>query len=130
MHSIARYKTSSSLGALRRARVVAGRSIAAVTALPVEPPSAEPDPLDPDRILRALPVAERETFLTGYRQELEAARDPAGWRELRRFLRLWAFRAIAVAQPGYYEARERARVGDDAGGMLLDDAIAAIRTDR
>jgi hypothetical protein len=35
--------------------------------------------------------------------------------------------AVAVAQPGNHEARERARPGDDAGGMLLGDAIAAIR---
>lgn len=101
-----------------------------VTALPAEPPSAEPDPLDPERILRALPERERETFLAQYRLELDGARDPAGWQQLRRFLRLWAFRAIAVAQPGYYEARERARAGDATGGVLLDDAIAAIRAGR
>jgi hypothetical protein len=101
-----------------------------VTALPVGPPSAEPDPLDPDRILRALPAYEREAFLAGYRRELDSARDPAGWQELRRFLRLWAFRAIAMAQPGYYEARESARAGDGAGGMLLDDAIADVRAAR
>lgn len=101
-----------------------------VSALPVDPPPAEPDPLDPERILRALPASEREAFLAGYRRELEAARDPAGWAELRRFLRLWAFRVIAMAQPGYFEARERARAGDDTGGMLLDDAIAAIRAGR
>jgi len=98
-----------------------------VSALPVEPPPAEPDPLDPDRILRALPAAEREAFLAGYRRELEAARDPAGWGELRRFLRLWAFRAIAMAQPGYFEAREAARNGSSRGGLLLDDAIRMLR---
>lgn len=98
-----------------------------MTALPVEPPPAEPDPLDPDRILRALPAAERDTFLAGYRRELEAARDPAGWRELRRFLRLWTFRVIAMAQPGYFEAREAARSGSSRGGLLLDDAIAMLR---
>jgi hypothetical protein len=31
-------------------------------------------------------------------------------------------RAIAIREPGYYEARDRARVGT-RGGMLLDDAI-------
>jgi hypothetical protein len=98
-----------------------------VSALPVEPPSAEPDPLDPARILRALPDQERETFLAGYRRELDTARDPDGWRELRRFLRLWAFRAIAMAQPGYFEAREAARSGSSRGGLLLDDAMGMLR---
>jgi hypothetical protein len=49
-----------------------------------------------------------------------------GWPELRRFLRLWAWRAIAVAEPGYYEARERARAGT-GGGMLLEDALRQYR---
>jgi hypothetical protein len=44
-----------------------------------------------------------------YRHALDEARDPAGWPDLQRFLRLWATRAFAVAQPGYYEAREAAR---------------------
>jgi len=51
---------------------------------------------------------------------------PAGWPELRRFLRLWAWRAIAVAEPGYYEDRERARAGT-GGGMLLEDALRQYR---
>src|ERR1035438_5880016 len=53
-------------------------------------------------------------------------RDPAGWPELRRFLRLWSFRAIAVNQPGYYEAWEQANAGA-GGGMLLEDAIKLYR---
>jgi len=104
----------------------ARRSMSAVTALPVEPP-AEPDPLDPDRILRALPAAERGTFLAGYRRELEAARDPAGWQDLRRFLRLWAFRVLAMAQPGYFEAREAAGNGTSRGGLPLDGAMRMLR---
>ena len=55
-----------------------------------------------------------------------SAHDPAGWPELRRFLRLWAWRAIAVAEPGYYEARDRARAGT-GGGMLLEDALRQYR---
>jgi hypothetical protein len=39
-----------------------------------------PDPLDPERILRALPEQERAEFLSAYQLELEAARDPAHWR--------------------------------------------------
>jgi hypothetical protein len=53
---------------------------------------------------------------------VDGAHDPAGWKHLRRFLRLWAMRAAAVAQPGYYEARDLARAGT-GGGMLLDDAL-------
>jgi len=96
-----------------------------VTAVPVEPPQHQ-DPLDPERILRALPDRERETFLAEYQRAMDEARDPAGWPELRRFLRLWALRAIAVAEPGYYEARERARAGT-GGGMLLEDALRQYR---
>ncbi len=96
-----------------------------MTALPVEPPQHE-DPLDPERILRALPDRERETFLAQYQRAMDEARDPAGWPELRRFLRLWAMRAIAVAEPGYYEATERARAGTGAG-MLLEDALRQYR---
>jgi hypothetical protein len=97
-----------------------------MTALPVEP---QEDPLDPERILRALPERERETFLTQYRRAVDDAHDPAGWKQLRRFLRLWAMRAIAVAQPGYYEARDRTRRGAP-GGMLLDEALRQHRTGR
>ncbi len=35
-------------------------------------------------------------------------------------------RAVAVAEPGYYEARDAARSGT-GGGMLLADAIARRR---
>lgn len=92
-----------------------------MTALPADPPQQE-DPLDPERILRSLPERERETFLAEYRRALGEAQDPACWPELRRFLRLWAWRAVAVAEPGYYEARDRARAGT-GGGMLLEDAL-------
>lgn len=65
-------------------------------------------------------------FLVQYRRALDDARDPSGWKNLRRFLRLWAWRAVAVAEPGYYEAREHARTGT-GGGMLLEDAIRQYR---
>ena len=96
-------------------------------ALPTDP--EHEDLLSPERILRALPERERETFLAEYRLALDEARDPAGWSELQRFLRLWAFHAIAVAQPGYSEAREAARNGT-GGGMLLEDAIRLYRSGR
>jgi hypothetical protein len=95
-----------------------------MAALPTDP--EHEDLLSPERILRALPERERETFLVEYRHALDEARDPAGWPDLQRFLRLWAMRAIAVAQPGYYEAREAARTGT-GGGMLLEDAIRQYR---
>lgn len=95
-----------------------------MTALAAEPPRE--DPLDPERILRALPDRERETFLAQYRRAVDGARDPVGWPQLRRFLRLWAMRAIAVAEPGYYEARDQARTGA-GGGLPLADAIARYR---
>lgn len=95
-----------------------------MAALPTDP--EHEDLPSPERILRALPEGERETFLAEYRHALDEARDPAGWPDLQRFLRLWAMRAIAVAQPGYYEAREAARTGT-GGGMLLEDAIRQYR---
>jgi len=58
---------------------------------------------------------------------VDGAHDPAGWKHLKRFLRLWAGRAIAANRPGFYEARDRALAGT-GGGMLLDDAIRRYRT--
>jgi hypothetical protein len=98
-----------------------------VSALPIDP-SPHDDPLDPERILHALPEQERETFLVQYQGAVNDARDPAGWKYLRRFLRLWALRAVAVQQPGYYEARDAARHGG-GGGMLLEQALQRYRED-
>ena len=95
-----------------------------MSALPVDPPQQQEDPFDPERILRSLPDREREMFLAEYRLALDHARDPVGWPELLRFLRLWSFRAIAVNQPGYCEAWEQVSAG---GGMLLEDAIKLYR---
>src|ERR1700719_998865 len=96
-----------------------------MSALPVDPPQQE-DPLDPGRMPRALPDRAREAFLAEYRRAVDGAHDPVGWPELRRFLRLWAWRAIAVAEPGYYEAREHARAGT-GGGRLLEGACRQCR---
>jgi len=98
-----------------------------MTALPVDPEGE--DSLDPERILRVLPEGERATFLIQYQRAVDTAREPAGWKDLQRFLRLWALRAIAVAQPGYYEAWEATRTGT-GGGMLLEDAIRQHRASR
>jgi hypothetical protein len=96
-----------------------------VSALPIDPSPRE-DPFDPEQILQALPEQERETFLTEYRLAVRDAQEPAGWKYLRRFLRLWAMRAVAVDQPGYYEARESARTGA-GGGMALEEALRRYR---
>ena len=85
-------------------------------------PIREQDPLDPERILAELPGDERGFFLSQYQEHVEAARDPAGYRELRRLLRLWRFHADATKEPGYREAREAARNGT-GGGMLLEDYL-------
>jgi len=52
-----------------------------------------------------------------------------GWKDLRRLLRLWSLRAVAVSQPGFYESRDAARAAP-GGGMLLDDAIRQSREAR
>jgi hypothetical protein len=90
-----------------------------MTALPADPQQHQ-DPLDPERILRELPERERENFLSQYREALDGARDPAGWKHLRRVLRLWSWMVVASSQPGHYEAREQALAGTGEG-MLLED---------
>lgn len=96
-----------------------------VSAMPADLP--QESQIDPERILRVLPERERATFLDEYERAVNEARDPAGWKHLNRFLRLWAMRAIAVSEPDYYQARDRARAGD-GDGMLLDDAVRARRS--
>lgn len=85
------------------------------------------DPLDPQRILRELPDRERGNFLAAYREALDGARDPAGWGQLRRVLRLWSGMVIAANRPGFYEAQEAALSGT-GGGMLLEDYIRMRRS--
>jgi hypothetical protein len=89
-------------------------------------PAEREDPLDPQRILDQLPADERGFFLDQYRDAVENARDPAGWKQLRRVLRLWRFHADAVGDPGYREAQDAAR-GPVSGGMLLQDAVRVYR---
>ncbi len=79
-----------------------------MSALPAEPPPRE-DPLDPQRTLAELPGPEREFFLRAYQEAVEQARDPAGWKQLRRVLRLWRYHAEAIKDPGYPEALKAAR---------------------
>jgi Family of unknown function (DUF6247) len=91
-------------------------------------PAGHEDPLDPERIMRALPERERETFLAQYRQAVDGAHEPSGWSALRRMLHLWTLRGVAVAQPGYYEARDRARAGVSTGWMLLGVSVGHYRS--
>ena len=75
-----------------------------------EPVRAE-DPDDPEVILRDLPERERAEFLRQYREAVEAAQDPAGYRQLQRLLHAWRLTAFATSQPGYYEELAAVRNG-------------------
>jgi Family of unknown function (DUF6247) len=89
-------------------------------------PAEREDPLDPQRILDRLPEDERESFLEQYQEAVENARDPAGWKQLRRVLRLWRFHADAAREPGYREALDAAR-GPVSDGMPLEEAVRVYR---
>ena len=93
-----------------------------VSAQPIE----REDPLDPQLILDQLPAVERGFFLDQYRDAVGHALDPAGWKQLRRFLLRWRFHADAVEDPVYREALDAAR-GPVGGGMLLQDAVRVYR---
>ena len=81
-------------------------------------PAEREDPFDPQRILDRLPEDERGSFLDQYREAVENARDPAGWKQLQRVLRLWRFHADAAGEPGYQEALDASR-GPVSGGNHL-----------
>lgn len=89
-------------------------------------PAEREDPLDPQRILDQLPADERGYFLEQYREAVDKARDPVGWKQLRRILRLWRFHADAAGDPGYRQALDAAR-GPVSGGMPLEDAVRMYR---
>ena len=95
-----------------------------------DPMAAEPVEHHEDPLTRSdpgLPGRERANFLAAYREALDGARDPAGWGNLRRVLRLWSGMVIATNRPGFYEAQEAALSGT-GGGMLLEDYIQMRRT--
>lgn len=82
------------------------------------------DRLDPERIAADLPAGEdRDFFLAEYRREAAEAVNPARWKELQKFLRLWRHHAEALADPEYVRARDAALAGTSTGGMLLEDYI-------
>ena len=94
-----------------------------MTGLPVE----HCDPLDPVRILADLPEEERSFFVAQYRELAEAARDPAGWEALHRYLRRIRFHADEASKPGYREAVETA-VNGAGGGVPLEEVIRHYRS--
>jgi hypothetical protein len=69
------------------------------------------DPNDPEVILRDLPERERAQFLHQYHEAVDAAHDPAGYRQLQRLLHAWRLTAIATSRAGYYEDLEAVRNG-------------------
>lgn len=77
--------------------------------------SAQPvhheDPHDPEVILRDLPQRERPEFLRQYHEAVDAAHEPAGYRQLQRVLRHWSLVVIAVNRPGYYEELDAVKNG-------------------
>jgi hypothetical protein len=78
---------------------------------------------DPERILRRLPEAERERFLSEYRTALDAAHEVWRYRHLQELLARWELVATATSKPGYAQAREEVRTG--AGQYVsLEDVIA------
>ena len=69
------------------------------------------DPNDPAVILRGLPEQERAEFLRQYHAAVDAAHDPAGYRQLQRLLHAGRLTAIATSRPGYYEEIAAVRSG-------------------
>ena len=80
------------------------------------------DPNDPEVILRDLPERERAQFLRQYHEAVDAAHDPAGYRQLRRLLHAWGLTVIATSRAGYYEDIDAVRVGT-ARTVPADEAI-------
>ena len=76
--------------------------------------------------LARLPADEHGFFLDQYREAVDNARDPAGWKQLRRVLRRWRFHADAAGDPGYQEALDAA-CGPVSDGMALEDAVRVYR---
>ena len=82
--------------------------------MPAESAEIE-DPNDPVVILRDLPEQERAEFLRQYHTAVDAAHDPAGYRQLQRLLRAWRLTAIAASQAGYHEEIAKVRSGTVLG---------------
>jgi hypothetical protein len=61
--------------------------------------------------LHALPERERGEFLRQYHDAVDAAHDPAGYKQLQRVLHTCSLAVVATNKPGYYEALEDAKDG-------------------
>ena len=92
-----------------------------------QPVEQHGDSNDPLRIVEDLPEDEREFFLSQYGEHVEAARDPAGWADLARLLKLWRFHADETRKPGYWDDREAAH-GPVQGGISLEDIVRERRS--
>lgn len=46
-----------------------------------------------------------------YRQAVDAAHDPAGYKQFQRVLHIWSLAVVATNKPGYYQALEDAKNG-------------------
>jgi hypothetical protein len=84
-------------------------------------PDVPEDREDPAVIVRDLPVLERGNFLDQYREAVEEAADPAGYRRLREFLHAWSLAVIATNSPGYYERTGPGRLGEP--GTPIEDVF-------
>jgi hypothetical protein len=80
------------------------------------------DPNDPEVILRDLPERERAQFLRQYHGAVDAAHDPADYRQLQRLLHAWRLTVIATSRAGYYEDIDAVRNGT-AQAVPAEDAI-------
>lgn len=70
-------------------------------------PIHEEDPRDPQVILHGLPEREHPAFLRRYQEAVDAARDPAGYRQLQHVLETWSAIARVLTEtlrenPNYY----------------------------
>lgn len=88
-------------------------------------PIFEPDPDDPDEILRVLPAKYHCQFLAEYDAAVTATRKPEEYRHLREFLRTWRLIALATSSPGYegrvQEAAESIATG--RRGTPIEDVV-------
>jgi hypothetical protein len=101
-----------------------GRSLASLGGMTAQP-VFEPDPDDPDEILRVLSAKYRPQFLGEYDAAVTATRRPEEYRHLRGFLRTWRLIALATSSPGY-ESRVR-EAADSTGtarrGTPIEDIV-------
>jgi len=79
--------------------------------------------------LHALPERERGEFLRQYHDAVDAAHDPAGYKQLQRVLHTWSLAVVATNKSGYYEALEDAK--DGVGEYVAwEDVVARFDSSR